>query len=49
MKTQADLLAFLADLGIACVTHEHQAVFRVGEAPEIKAGIDGAHTKNLFL
>ncbi|MDB5447569.1 MAG: DNA-binding protein [Phenylobacterium sp.] len=49
MKTQADLLAFLADLGIASVTHEHEAVFRVGEGEAIKAGIGGAHTKNLFL
>src|ERR1700712_5025146 len=49
MKTQADLLAFLADLGIASVTHEHEAVFRVGEGEALKAGIPGAHTKNLFL
>jgi len=49
MKTQADLLAFLAEIGVAAVTHEHPAVFRVGEGEEIKAGIAGAHTKNLFL
>ena len=49
MKTKADLLAFLGDLGVAARTHEHPAVFRVGEGEEIKAGIEGAHTKNLFL
>src|ERR1700741_868583 len=49
MKTKADLLAFLDKLGVAATTHEHPAVFRVGEGEEIKAGIAGAHTKNLFL
>jgi Ala-tRNA(Pro) deacylase len=49
MKTQAELLAFLDELGIAHTTVEHPAVFRVGEAPELKAAIAGAHTKNLFL
>jgi Ala-tRNA(Pro) deacylase len=49
MKTQAELLAFLDEIGVAATTHEHPAVFRVGEGEEIKAGIAGAHTKNLFL
>jgi Ala-tRNA(Pro) deacylase len=49
MKTKADLLAFLAAHGIEARTHEHPAVFRVGEGEEIKAAIPGAHTKNLFL
>jgi Ala-tRNA(Pro) deacylase len=49
MMTKDELLALLATHGIAAVTHEHPAVFRVGEAPELKAGIPGAHTKNLFL
>lgn len=49
MKTKADLLAFLDEIGAAARTHEHPAVFRVGEGEEIKAGIEGAHTKNLFL
>ena len=49
MKTKADLLAFLDEIGVAAKTHEHPAVFRVGEGGEIKAGITGAHTKNLFL
>jgi len=49
MKTRADLLAFFDAHGIEHVTHEHQAVFRVGEAPGLKDDIEGAHTKNLFL
>jgi Ala-tRNA(Pro) deacylase len=49
MKTKADLLAFLDEIGVAAQTHEHPAVFRVGEGEEIKAEIPGAHTKNLFL
>lgn len=49
MKTKADLLAFLDEIGVAATTHEHPAVFRVGEGEEIKANIAGAHTKNLFL
>jgi Ala-tRNA(Pro) deacylase len=49
MKTKADLLAFLDEIGVAVTTHEHPAVFRVGEGCEIKAAIGGAHTKNLFL
>ena len=49
MKTKADLLAFLDEIGVAARTFEHPAVFRVGEGEEIKAQIAGAHTKNLFL
>jgi Ala-tRNA(Pro) deacylase len=49
MKTRDDLLAFLAAHGIAQSTLDHPAVFRVGEGEEIKAGLPGAHTKNLFL
>lgn len=49
MKSKADLLAFLDEIGVAARTHEHPAVFRVGEGEEIKAQIAGAHTKNLFL
>jgi Ala-tRNA(Pro) deacylase len=49
MKTRADLIALLDSLGVETVTHEHPAVFRVGEGEEIKAAIPGAHTKNLFL
>jgi len=49
MKTRADLIALLDSLGVEHPTHEHPAVFRVGEGEEIKAAIPGAHTKNLFL
>jgi Ala-tRNA(Pro) deacylase len=49
MKTRAELMALLTDLGVETRTHEHPAVFRVGEGEEIKAAIPGAHTKNLFL
>jgi Ala-tRNA(Pro) deacylase len=49
MKTRADLMALLDALGVETRTHEHPAVFRVGEGEEIKAQIPGAHTKNLFL
>jgi Ala-tRNA(Pro) deacylase len=49
MMTKDELLAFFAARGIVSTTHEHPAVFRVGEAPEVKAGIPGAHSKNLFL
>ncbi len=43
------LLAFLADHGIAHLTHDHPAVFRVEEGLELKAAMPGMHTKNLFL
>jgi Ala-tRNA(Pro) deacylase len=49
MKTRADLIALLDALGVETLTHDHPAVFRVGEGEEIKAQIPGAHTKNLFL
>jgi len=49
MKTRADLTALLDSLGVEHTTHEHPAVFRVGEGEEVKAAIPGAHTKNLFL
>jgi len=43
------LLAWLAEQGIDHLTHDHPAVFRVEEGLELKAGLPGAHTKNLFL
>ena len=49
MKTRAQLLAFLDEIGVAHTTRDHPAVFRVGEGEEIKAAIPGAHSKNLFL
>ncbi|WP_340646888.1 prolyl-tRNA synthetase associated domain-containing protein [Phenylobacterium sp.] len=49
MQTRPDLIAFFDAHGIDHATTEHEAVFRVGEGEEIKHGIKGAHTKNLFL
>ncbi len=49
MNTRDDLLAFLDAHQIAHRTVDHPAVFRVGEGEEIKAGLPGAHSKNLFL
>ena len=47
--TRAELFAFLDAYGIAHRTCEHAPVFRVEEGLEIKAGLPGGHTKNLFL
>jgi Ala-tRNA(Pro) deacylase len=44
-----ELFAYLDTLGIAHKTVTHPAVFRVGEARELRGQIPGAHTKNLFL
>ena len=43
------LLAHLASLGIETETVEHPAVFTVAESRPVKAGIPGAHSKNLFV
>jgi Ala-tRNA(Pro) deacylase len=43
------LLAWMAANGVVQTTHDHPAVFRVDEGHELKAGMPGAHTKNLFL
>ncbi|MEH3144684.1 MAG: prolyl-tRNA synthetase associated domain-containing protein [Methylobacterium frigidaeris] len=43
------LFAFLAELGIPVVTHAHRAVHTVAESRDLKAGLPGLHTKNLFL
>ena len=48
MIDRAGLMTFFADHGIAQVTVEHEAVFRVDEGEAVKA-LPGAHTKNLFL
>jgi Ala-tRNA(Pro) deacylase len=44
-----DLFAYLDTLGIAHKTVTHPAVFTVEEARELRGGIAGGHTKNLFL
>lgn len=45
----AQLLARLADLGVAVQTVDHPPVFTVEEAARYKGSLPGAHTKNLFL
>ena len=47
--TRAELLARLAELGIAAATVEHAAVFTVAASTELERTIPGGHTKNLFL
>ena len=47
--TPRQLLDYLAELGIAAETVEHEAVFTVAESRPVKARIPGAHSKNLFV
>jgi len=49
MKTQQDLIAYLASLGIQTTTHEHQPLFTCEQANTLAHTIPGAHCKNLFL
>ena len=49
MQTRQDLFALFDRLGVAHRTAEHEAVFRVGEGEDVKAGLPGGPTKNLFL
>jgi Ala-tRNA(Pro) deacylase len=49
MNTPDDLLALLDAHGVAHRTAWHEPVFRVGEGEDIKAGLPGGHSKNLFL
>jgi Ala-tRNA(Pro) deacylase len=46
---RAELLAFLAEIGVEHATLDHPAVFTVSEGTEIKASLPGGHSKNLFL
>lgn len=43
------LLAWMAANGINQTTQDHPPVFRVEEGLDLKAGLPGLHTKNLFL
>jgi Ala-tRNA(Pro) deacylase len=43
------LFARLAELGIASVTTEHDAVFTVEQSQDLRQTLPGAHSKNLFL
>lgn len=48
-KTPDQLLAFLAELGIAATTVTHPPLYTVADSQALRGEIDGAHTKNLFL
>ena len=48
-KTEAELFAFLAELGIAVGTRRHPPLFTVADSQALRGEIAGGHTKNLFL
>jgi Ala-tRNA(Pro) deacylase len=48
-KTEADLFAFLTELGISVSTQRHPALFTVSDSQALRGEIAGGHTKNLFL
>ncbi|RWM28438.1 prolyl-tRNA synthetase associated domain-containing protein [Mesorhizobium sp.] len=48
-KTEAELYAFLADLGISVSTVRHPPLFTVADSQVLRGEIPGGHTKNLFL
>jgi len=48
-KTEAELNAFLADLGISITTVRHPPLFTVADSQALRGEIAGGHTKNLFL
>ncbi|QTC91349.1 prolyl-tRNA synthetase associated domain-containing protein [Brevundimonas goettingensis] len=43
------LLDWMAEHEVEQITHDHPAVFTVGEGLDLKAEMPGVHTKNLFL
>lgn len=49
IKKQQELLSLLDEIGIDYVNHQHPPVFTVEEADRHKDGIEGVHSKNLFL
>jgi Ala-tRNA(Pro) deacylase len=49
LKTQEELLTVLHENGIAYTNHQHPAVYTVEQAALYHEGIDGVHSKNLFL
>jgi len=49
LQTQEELLKILSDIDIKYTNHEHPAVFTVDEAAKHHEGIEGVHSKNLFL
>ncbi|MBN9256239.1 MULTISPECIES: prolyl-tRNA synthetase associated domain-containing protein [unclassified Mesorhizobium] len=48
-KTEAELFAFLDQLGIAVSTKRHPPLFTVADSQSLRGEILGGHTKNLFL
>ncbi|MBB6409664.1 prolyl-tRNA synthetase associated domain-containing protein [Mesorhizobium sangaii] len=48
-KTEAELMEFLAELGIAASTRRHPPLFTVADSQALRGVIAGGHTKNLFL
>jgi len=48
-KTEAELFAFLADLGITVSTRRHPPLYTVADSQALRGEIPGGHTKNLFL
>ncbi|HEV2506684.1 MAG TPA: prolyl-tRNA synthetase associated domain-containing protein [Mesorhizobium sp.] len=48
-KTEDELFAFLAGLGIEVSTHRHAPLFTVADSQALRGEIAGGHTKNLFL
>lgn len=48
-KTETELFAFLADLGIEVTTRRHPPLFTVADSQALRGEIAGGHTKNLFL
>ncbi|MER8639227.1 prolyl-tRNA synthetase associated domain-containing protein [Mesorhizobium sp. M0664] len=48
-KTEAELFAFLAGLGIEVSTRRHPPLFTVADSQALRGEIAGGHTKNLFL
>lgn len=47
--SRQDLFALLDRLGVAHATLDHRPVFTVEDGADIKAGLPGGHSKNLFL
>ncbi|TPL38044.1 MULTISPECIES: prolyl-tRNA synthetase associated domain-containing protein [unclassified Mesorhizobium] len=48
-RTEAELFAFLAELGIAVSTKRHPPLYTVADSQALRGEIAGGHTKNLFL
>ena len=47
--TRQDLYERLAELGIACATYRHPALWTVEESKRLRGDLPGGHCKSLFL